>query len=102
MLHTARGDQGFGRNSAQLSESSHEVVPSWSKAGMTSAAVTAAFGLLVKLGFTEFVVTADAMPADGARLCEQFRKLWDVPHNRDLLVKRLREFLPGQFPLQSF
>ena len=37
-------------------------------------------------------VTADAMPADEARLREQFQQLWDVPHTRELLVEGLRDF----------
>ena len=43
-------------------------------------------------GMNSTAVTADAIPADEARLREQFHQLWDVPHNRELLVKGLRGF----------
>ena len=60
--------------------------PSWSKAyGMNSAAAA-----------------ADTMLADVARLRDQFQQLWDVLHTRELLVKRLRESLPGQSLSPSF
>ena len=42
-------------------------------------------------------IAADAMPVDGDRLRAQFHQLLSVPHHRELLAKRLREFLSGQF-----
>ena len=75
----------------EVAKSSGGVGPSWSREN-GSAAATAAFSPLVKPSLTEFAVTADAMPVDGDRL-----QLWDVPHNLELLAKRLREFLSGLF-----
>ena len=49
-------------------------------------------------GTNSTAVAADAVPVDGDRLREQFQQLWDVPQSRELLAKRLREFLSGQFP----
>ena len=46
-------------------------------------------------GMNSTAFTADTMLVDGDRLREQFQQLW-VPHNRELLAKRLREFLSGQ------
>ena len=36
--------------------------------------------------------TADAVPADVARLREQCQQLWDVPHTRELLVREVDGF----------
>ena len=55
-------------------------------------------GLFGPGGTNGTAVTAETAPVDGDWLREQFQQLWDVTHNRELLAKRLRQCLSGQFP----